>query len=106
MDPNVFTKQPWEKRKLEIDVSDALADGDSVASVVAVRVYEGTLDRSASMVFGTPGLTGNKVYATVQGGRNSTTYWVRVQVHTTNGDLIEDDLKMMIREKGSYVNIS
>lgn len=100
MDPAVFSKQAWEQRKLEFDVTDSLATGDSLASVSGVTVWEGTTEKTATMISGASSVSGNSAYATIIGGTHGHDYWVRVRLVTTNGDLIEDDLKLLVRDIG------
>jgi len=100
MEPGIFIKQPWEQRKLEFDFTDTLATGDTLASVSGVTVWEGTTDKSATMVSGAPTLSGNSVFAVIIAGTEGTSYWIRVRAITTNGDLVEDDLRLLVRNVG------
>lgn len=100
MEPSIRTKQSWEERLLEFDAADSLASGDSVASIVGITVWEGTTDKSATMVSGAPSLTGNKAYARIIAGEDGHSYWVRVRLLTVNGDKIEDDLRLLVRNIG------
>ena len=97
MKPSNFTKQPWEERQLEFDVSNSLATGDTVLSVSSITVLLGDVAQ-ASMVSGNSSLIGNKVYQKIIGGVNGYNYTIRVRVATTNGDKIEDDLIMLVRD--------
>lgn len=96
MKPPLFKKQPWEERKLEFDVSNSLAPGDSVRSVDSVNVLLNGAVQAAMCSSGT--LVGSKVYARVKGGTHGVDYYVRVRVNTVNGDKIEDDLLLQVRE--------
>lgn len=102
MKPDTFTKNSWEKRKLEFDVINALASGDSVASISAVTVWRDSdsVETTSTMLSGTPSKSGNKVYANIQGGTDGVTYRVRVRVITTNGDYIEDTLHLVVSDAG------
>lgn len=100
MDPAIWTKQDWEERILEFDAAPSLATGDTVASISGVTVWEGTTDKTITMLSGAASLVGNKVYAKIIAGTNGHTYSVRVRVVTTNGDKIEDDLKVLVRNIG------
>ena len=97
MKPFIFTKQPWEERQLEFDVTNALATGDSVASVSSINILLDDVIQT-SMVSGSSSITGNKVYQKVAGGYHGYDYNIRVRIITTNGDKIEDDLVMQVRE--------
>ena len=99
MIPASWTKQPNEVRQLELDVTDALSSGDSVASVTSCKVYSSSgVDVSSSMLFGTATVSSNKVYTTIQGGTHNCYYWLEVKVSTVNGDTIEDDLKIIVKD--------
>ena len=100
MEPSIWTKQAYEERLLEFDAEDALADGDSVDSVVGVTVWEGTTDKTGTMFSGPASIIGNKVYAKIIGGEAGHSYWVRVRILTTNGDKIEDDIRLLVRNVG------
>jgi hypothetical protein len=102
MEPAIWTKQTWDERLLEFDATDALATGDSVkaGSVVDVTVWEGITDMTATMFVGPASIVGNKVYAKIIGGTDTHSYWVRIRVLTTNGDKIEDDLRLLVRNVG------
>jgi hypothetical protein len=100
MEPAAWTKQPWEERLLEFDAAPSLATGDSLASISAISVWEGTTDKSLTMISGVPSIMGNKVYVRVIGGTDSHSYWVRLRLVTTNGDKIEDDLRLLVRNVG------
>ncbi len=57
-------------------------------------------DMSSEMISGSPSISSNKVYVTVYGGTDGTTYNLRLRVVTTNGDQIEDDLDVVVIQKG------
>lgn len=100
MEPITWTKQVWEERLLEFDATNSLATGDALASVSGITVWEGTTDKSATMVDGAPSLVGNKAYAKIIGGTDGHSYYVRVRLITANGDKIEDDLRLLVRNVG------
>lgn len=99
MTPSSWTKQPNEVRQLELDVTNALSSGDSVASVISCTVYDSSgTDVSASMISGTATVSSNKLYVTVQAGTHNCYYWLEAKVYTSNGDTIEDDLKIIVKD--------
>lgn len=99
MEPSIWTKQDWEERLLEFDATSSLATGDSVSSISGITVWEGTTEKTTTMLR-TSSLTGNKAYARIYGGVDGHSYWVRVRLITTNGDSIEDDLRLLVRNIG------
>jgi hypothetical protein len=100
MEPAAWTKQPWEERVLEFDAANSLATGDALVSISGISVWEGTTDKSLTMISGAPSLIGNKAYARVIGGTDGHSYWVRIRLVTANGDKIEDDLRLLVRNVG------
>jgi hypothetical protein len=100
IEPAIWTKQPYEERMLEFDAADSLASGDSVSSIVGITVWEGAVDKSATMVSGAPSLVGNKAYAKIIAGTTGHSYWIRIRLLTANGDKIEEDLRLLVREIG------
>lgn len=100
MQPAFWIKEPGESRMLEFDLVDSLAPGDSIESVTSVKVYDDTgVDKSATMVSGSPTFSGTKVYARVLGGTHDEVCWAEVKAHTTLGDDIEDDLEIRVIDK-------
>lgn len=71
-----------------------------IASVSGATIWNGTTDMSSEMISGTPSISSNKVYVTVYGGTDGVTYNLRLRVVTTNGDQIEDDLDVVVIQKG------
>ena len=103
MEPTIWTKQDFEERTLEFDATDSLATGDSASSVL-ITVWEGTTACltmiGAPVLHPVPYLVGNKAYAQIVGGEDGHSYWVRVRVTTADGDIIEDDLRLLVRNVG------
>lgn len=97
MKPAIFKKHVWEERRLEFDVSDALALGDSLASITGVAVLLDDEEQSA-MLSGAASSSGNKVYQVITGGVADNRYIIRVRIVTTNGDKIEDSVIMLVEE--------
>jgi len=99
MKPYTWEKQPDAKRTLEFDVSKSLATGDSI-SLVSVAIYHESTDLSSSMIDGSPIIDGDKFYVTLYGGTDGETYWLKLTITTANGDIIPDDLKVIVKERG------
>ena len=98
MNPSVWVKQPWEERLVEFDVTPALSTGDSVASVDSVKVFLNGIAEQAAMISGSPTIDVNKVRQKIVGGIDGSNYIIRVRIVTTNGDKIEDEITMKVRE--------
>ncbi len=99
MKPATWEKQPWMKRRLPFNLSTAMITGDTISSVEA-KIYNGAgQDLSATMIAGTSN-TDTIVYVWVQAGTHGTSYFLRIRVTTTLGELIEDDLNIIVRQRG------
>jgi hypothetical protein len=96
MNPSTWEKQPWEERILEFDTSPSLAVGDSLNSVSSINVTLNGVSQ-ASMLSGSPTIVGSKVYQKIIGGEHGKDYEVSVRIITTNGEKIEDDLTVRVR---------
>jgi hypothetical protein len=97
MNPSVWVKQPWEERLLEFDAITALSTGDSVASVDSIKVFFNGLEQAA-MISGSPSIVGSKVRQKIVGGIDGNNYVIRVRIITTNGDKIEDEITLKVRD--------
>jgi hypothetical protein len=98
MIPATYTKQPSEKRRLAFDASKALIAGDTIASYEAKIFNAAGEDLSATMIAGSSN-TNIIVYVWIQGGSGAA-YFLRIRITTTLGELIEDDLSIIVRERG------
>ncbi|RDH86372.1 MAG: hypothetical protein DIZ78_09385 [endosymbiont of Escarpia spicata] len=93
----VLTKQPYEERVLEIDLVDVLASGDTVASVTSLAaavVSPGT----GTVTITSPVASGTKVQGKFADGTDDENYRIKLRVVTTNGDLIEGDAMLYVRD--------
>ena len=99
MNPSTYTKQPSEKRRLAFDASLALITGDTIASYEAKIFNAAGADLSATMIAGSSN-TDTVVYVWVQAGATGLTYYLRVKITTTMGEVIEDDLNVIVRQRG------
>jgi hypothetical protein len=97
MNPSSWTKQPSEKRRLAFSASNALITADTIASYEAKIFNAAGDDLSATMLAGSSN-TDTTVYVWVQAGTSGITYFLRVKIKTTMGEVIEDDLAVVVRE--------
>lgn len=102
MKPETMVKSVWEKRRLEFDVTLALAAGDSVdefpmspEGVTVIRNSDSE-DVTVDMVSGDPTIVGNKIYTNITGGDQDEVYTVLIRVVTVNGDYIEDSIQLSV----------
>ena len=99
MRPPTWEKQPWMKRRLPFDLSTAMITGDTISSVEAKIYNAAGEDLSATMLAGVTNTT-TVVYVWVQAGTTGTSYFLRVRITTTLGEQIEDDLNVIVRQRG------
>lgn len=97
MRPSIWIKDPWEERILEIDTTDGLATGDSLKSITSVDMLLGNTSLTSTMV-GSSSVNGNKVLVLIKGGTDGTDYTLRVRIETTNGEKLEDDITIQVRD--------
>ncbi len=97
MIPATWTKQPSEKRRLAFDASLSMITADTIASYEAKIFNAAGADQSATMIAGSSN-TDTVIYVWVQGGTTGLTYYLRVKITTTMGEIIEDDLVIIVRE--------
>jgi hypothetical protein len=98
MNPLTWTKQPSEKRRLPFDASKALLAGDTIASHEAKIFNETGEDLSSTMIAESSNTT-TIVYVWVQAGATGNRYYLRIKITTTLGEVIEDDLVLIVQEK-------
>lgn len=84
-------KQPTESRSQTFDFSDKLSPGDTVLSITSVLVPSGITATAGTLV-------GNTVTVRFSGGAAGTDYLAQVRVTTTNGDILELDCTIEVRE--------
>ncbi len=93
------TKQPWESVIYEIDCSERLPSAVTI-STIAAKVFDSDGDdQSSTMIEGTPSYTGSKAYVQVKAGADGEDYNVRIRLTLSNGEDVEDDFTLYVREK-------
>jgi len=98
--PNHVVKQPIERRLLLFECSEALNDGDSIATF-AVTVYsEDGSSVVVGMIDGSPVINGTEVTLWLQNGTNGLVYFMEMVLTTVLGEVIENDIRVVVREKG------
>ena len=93
----VLYKQPSETKIFDIEFSDQLASGDSLASITSVT------EATSAITIASTSITGTKVRGTYSGGVNGTTYHIVAIVVTTNGETIEVDVYLRVVNAPSSV---
>ncbi|GAD62021.1 phage fiber-tail adaptor protein [Aquipseudomonas alcaligenes] len=87
-----FPKQPAERLSKSIIYSDALDDGDEIASVMSC-----TVDQPGLLVVPTL-VDGSRVRLWVSEGFDGAAYKITVKVQTAGGEIFEDELTCRVRD--------
>jgi hypothetical protein len=101
MKPSYHDKQSYEEHILTIDVSETLATGDTItAGSLSVKAYDSDeIDVTSTIISGTPSFSGTDIQMELIAGTDGEDYNIRVRFTTTNGEKVEDDLTLRIRDK-------
>ncbi|MBN1254010.1 MAG: hypothetical protein JXA50_01885 [Deltaproteobacteria bacterium] len=98
LNPNSYTKQPWEEETIKIDFTERLAAGDSLSSAL-VTIWEGTTEKTTEMI-GSSSVENPYVIVKLKAGEDGINYSLRVRATTSNGGKYEEDLVVRIRQIG------
>jgi hypothetical protein len=101
MKPSSWLKQPWEVRQLEFNPANSIITGDSLYTITNITIWEDSVEVTNDMINGTPNILNNKIYVVLKAGVAGHTYNMRLRIETTNGDLIEDDLRIIVTQVGT-----
>ena len=101
MNPSYHDKQSYEEHILTISAADTIASGDSItAGSLEVKAYDDTgTDVTSTIIAGTPSFSGTNIQVELIAGTDVEDYDIRVRFTTANGEKIEDDLVLRIRDK-------
>jgi hypothetical protein len=97
--PGPYTKQPWEEETIRVDCTPRLADGDSLQSATLTILDDEGNDVTSSMIDGSPSVNSPYIYAKIKAGESPNNYNLRVRGITANGEKIEADMQICVREK-------
>jgi hypothetical protein len=97
--PKYLKKQPIERRFVGFDCSTALSEGDSIASVVPTMYTEEGV-AAPGLLPDTPTINGSTFYMSVSGGTSGCVYWLDLKVTGASGEVLNNDLRVVVREKG------
>jgi len=95
-----FPKQPWEEITIEIDFTNDLASGDTIASIssnIVTDIHSGD-DVTSTMLPNTPTISGTKVYPKIKAGTNHHRYNLSLKCITIDGDKVEGDIRIEVEE--------
>lgn len=92
-------KQAWESVIYEIDCSDRLPSAVTISAVEGKVFDSSAVDQSATMIEGTPSISGSDVFVQVKAGTDGEDYNLRVRLTLSNGEYAEDDITISIRDR-------
>lgn len=98
--PGAFYKQPAEQHEVTVEFSGKLPTGRSLASgtVSAVEVTSGASMSSTVLCSTTLTISGTQATATVKAGTALLDYEIRFLVTLDNGDILQEDVVMRVRD--------
>jgi hypothetical protein len=99
MTPKKFKKQPWEKRVLNVDCTDALPTGVTITTLDPEMYDDEGTDVTATMI-DTFSIDTHHALITVMAGTDGETYDLKIKLTLSNGEQVEDDMKVIVKEKG------
>lgn len=88
----ILEKQPSESRLYDIDFDPLLATGDSITSVTSVATLQ------AGLTIGAASIASPKIQVRISSGTDGTLYKITAIVVTSNGDTLETDVLLRLRD--------
>ena len=98
--PNIYTKQPSERKYIAIELANTLAEGDTLSSITECKCYNSDGTDVTATLIDSPVINGTDINMWVQAGEDGKTYDLTLKVKTTQTADIEQDLKIVVREEG------
>lgn len=96
----VLTKQPWEELRYDMDFSGQMRDGDDLSSVSTVVVTNmGEVVGSDDVTASGETVSGDIAQVKLSGGTDLENYKITIRAITTDGDKIEGDGMLYVREQ-------
>lgn len=96
----VLTKQPWEELRYDMDFSGQMRDGDDLSSVSAVVITNmGQVVGSGDVTSSGEVVSGDIAQVKLSGGTDLENYKITIRAITTDGDKIEGDGMLYVREQ-------
>lgn len=98
--PDRDIKQPSEKEYLTVEFAKRLPDGDTISSITECKCYDGDTDVTSAMIESPAIDASTNVVFWLKAGATGKTYHVTIKVQSTAGYKVEEDLIILIRERG------
>ena len=96
--PSNISKQSAESLIYTLDASNSVDSGDSIASIQCKMFDSSATDVTSTMISGTPSFSGTDITVQIMAGSDGNDYNLRVRITTTNGELIEDDVLVQVKD--------
>lgn len=87
-------KQPGEERVIPFEFADKLRTGDSISAPSVA----GSITAESGITVGAPQQSGTLVLCLASGGTDGQNYRVSCRITTTNGEKLELDVIIQVRE--------
>lgn len=96
-----FPKQPAEAYTIAMDYTNKLPTGATVSSgtVAAVDLVDNSSASSTVLASTTATISGAQARVKVQAGTNGRSYIVTFTTTLSNGDILEDDVRMDVKSR-------
>lgn len=95
----IIVKQPWEEFNIGIDLADRMQPGDTIVSVDQKALLNmGKVAGSSDLVLGVTASSGTVAQVRVTVGQDKENYKVSLRCTTVNGDKIEGDCMVWVRD--------
>lgn len=94
-----FKKQPGDEETISLEWSPRLASGDSLNSINSVTCTDGDGNDVTSSIIDSQAISGTKLYLKVINGSDGDVLRLEMKLTTTNGDIKEGDMFIIIEEE-------
>lgn len=91
-----FEQQPWERKRYRVDFRQHLAPGETVSIPSFLATPETVPPVVVDAIAIAP--EGNQLILFISGGVDATTYRLRMRTVTSDGQNLEDEIDVRIRE--------
>ncbi|MHC1623450.1 MAG: phage fiber-tail adaptor protein [Candidatus Methanospirareceae archaeon] len=98
--PDRLIKQPSEREYITVEFANRLPEGDSIIDITECKCYDGDIDVTTEMIEAPVVDASTNVVFWLRGGEAGKTYQITVKIQSEKGYKIEEDLTLLIRERG------
>ena len=91
-------KQPNERHPINIDFTNLLDVGETIASKTATAVDSAAVDKTSTVVHSSE-IDGSKIVVVVKAGTDGESYKITIRATTSSGNVYEEDVLMEVNEE-------